>query len=253
MKMNVDSLVLEVTRKCNMKCAHCLRGDAQNKSMDRQTLYQTLRGLDYIGCVTFSGGEPTLNMGIIEDFNDYCRWYREQLEVGNFYIVTNGRVFRQRLVDLCDELYNVICTDNEISGLTVSDDSYHSVYRPDNRLWKRNWNRYMFEDEYCDYERPYARPTDKKVVDYGLGLINMGRAQSNGIGMRELTEEKVHYRIYDDETVCVSEPALYVTVNGDVILGCDWSYKEMSKHCIGNVNNWDQVVGWVLEHGENDW
>ena len=28
--ISVNSLVIEVTRRCNMRCNHCIRGDAQN-------------------------------------------------------------------------------------------------------------------------------------------------------------------------------------------------------------------------------
>lgn len=29
----VDSLILEITRRCNMKCLHCLRGESENLDM----------------------------------------------------------------------------------------------------------------------------------------------------------------------------------------------------------------------------
>lgn len=31
--INASSLILEVTRKCNLHCAHCLRGDAHSVSI----------------------------------------------------------------------------------------------------------------------------------------------------------------------------------------------------------------------------
>ena len=32
--ISIDSLVLEITRRCNMSCEHCMRGEAQNIDMD---------------------------------------------------------------------------------------------------------------------------------------------------------------------------------------------------------------------------
>ena len=29
-KIAIDHLLVEITRKCQLRCAHCLRGDAQN-------------------------------------------------------------------------------------------------------------------------------------------------------------------------------------------------------------------------------
>ena len=36
--MQVYSLILEVTRRCNMCCAHCLRGEAENIDMQKETI-----------------------------------------------------------------------------------------------------------------------------------------------------------------------------------------------------------------------
>ena len=37
MEIYVESLVIEVTRRCNMRCEHCLRGDAQNLDISTAT------------------------------------------------------------------------------------------------------------------------------------------------------------------------------------------------------------------------
>lgn len=34
MKIAIDDLILEVTRRCNMCCLHCLRGEAENLDAD---------------------------------------------------------------------------------------------------------------------------------------------------------------------------------------------------------------------------
>lgn len=38
MKINVHTLIVEVTRRCNMTCKHCLRGDAQSLDMQKETV-----------------------------------------------------------------------------------------------------------------------------------------------------------------------------------------------------------------------
>lgn len=58
-KLNIYNLVLEVTRRCNMCCAHCLRGEAQNMDMQKETIDKLLDQTDSISMVTFSGGEPS--------------------------------------------------------------------------------------------------------------------------------------------------------------------------------------------------
>lgn len=38
MEIYVNYLAIEVTRRCNMKCEHCLRGDAQNLDISTAVL-----------------------------------------------------------------------------------------------------------------------------------------------------------------------------------------------------------------------
>lgn len=40
-KIEYDSLVLEVTRRCNMNCAHCIRGETENIDMQHEVLLQS--------------------------------------------------------------------------------------------------------------------------------------------------------------------------------------------------------------------
>ena len=87
--INAYSVVLEITRKCNMKCAHCLRGPAQRKSMPRHVMYHTLRKFDYIASLCISGGETTL--AIPELWMLRSEIINSQCDIGNMYIVTNAK------------------------------------------------------------------------------------------------------------------------------------------------------------------
>ena len=239
-----DILVFEITRKCNMKCAHCLRGNAQNKNMSREVMLQALRNVSYIHAVTFGGGEPTLNLDMIWYFIECCRML--DIEVGNFYIVTNGKSYHKELEDVCDALYN-LCTDNEISGLTVSDDEFHREWQPNRDLFEKTRDRYLYgEDvyyseieEYGECEeiaKPYARFTDKTHEDGQFyGLINMGRASENGIWDRELNVyyPKVEKNVYNGDISVNGE--VYITYNGDYIATCDSSYERMNEFKFGTI------------------
>lgn len=61
-------VVIEVTRRCNMCCAHCLRGDAE--AVDIQERYidaflDSFANAGYISSLTFTGGEISLNIPAI--------------------------------------------------------------------------------------------------------------------------------------------------------------------------------------------
>ena len=73
MSITISNLVIEVTRKCNMFCDHCLRGDLQNIDLKKEYVDSLLNQVDQINNVTFSGGEPSLNIPIIEYFLEQCK------------------------------------------------------------------------------------------------------------------------------------------------------------------------------------
>jgi len=60
--MHIDNLYFEVTRRCNMKCGHCLRGCAQkvDLTIDIVDRFLRLNEVTSIGRIGFSGGEPSL-------------------------------------------------------------------------------------------------------------------------------------------------------------------------------------------------
>ena len=54
--MNIRNLIVEVTRKCNMYCDHCLRGEPINVNMKKEYIDLLLDQVDNIGSVVFTGG-----------------------------------------------------------------------------------------------------------------------------------------------------------------------------------------------------
>jgi len=243
--MNIRDIVIEVTRRCNMKCAHCLRGEAQNKTMKEEHLRNLLRQTSYINCVTFTGGEPTLPSGLnmINEFIDLCFEYN--VEVGNWYIVTNGLKWRSKLPRTIWRLHN-LCTENDISGIEVSNDKYHES------------NAIQREDFIYHLQNGlYDEGIDEEEISVGKrGEINLviaeGRALSNWIGERNNIGESLTYEIYNDE-VEIREGTLYLNCNGNVILGCDWSYKSQetqTDHFLCKVE--DSIEDAIREKGENE-
>lgn len=234
--MYIQNLVIEVTRKCNMSCAHCLRGNAQNVNIDKRAIDEILlHSNDGIDCLTFTGGEPTLNLDAIA--YTFQEIKRLGISLGSFYVVTNGRVYRQRLIDMLDEMYEY-CYDKDLCGLAVSDDIFHRVYQSGS--FKSTIYRYMY-DEY-DCEREYFRLKDKQTDFYRVPLISEGRATLlNNYDKREnkpspYIDDLVHI---DGTSICGT---LYLNALGDLIDGCDWSYSSQNKFRIASVFEWDKFL-----------
>lgn len=65
-KVVFNQLIIEVTRRCNMECGHCLRGDAQNADILLSAIDGVLDQTEAIGRLIITGGEPTLNLEAIQ-------------------------------------------------------------------------------------------------------------------------------------------------------------------------------------------
>ena len=236
--MYIDNLCIEVTRKCNMRCAHCLRGVAQNINIDTSYIDELLRHCkDGIGSITFTGGEPTLNMSAIKRTFETIRLL--DIPLGGFYIVTNARAYKKELIELLDEMYEY-CYEKELCGLAISDDEFHAKYR-DEFTFKRNSIHYAY-DCFGDM-RKYFRQNEKKTDWQSSYLLNEGRAKnihSPYIKKRENTvssviDDLVH--IYKGDNNIGG--TLYLNALGELIDGCDWSYHSQNQHKLGNIFNWD--------------
>lgn len=89
---NANNVVIEITRRCNMCCAHCLRGDAEDVNIQEKYIDAFLDSFSnggYIGTIVFTGGEISLNIPAIRYTLKAVK--ERNISVGNFYMVTNGK------------------------------------------------------------------------------------------------------------------------------------------------------------------
>lgn len=84
---DANNVVIEITRRCNMCCAHCLRGDAENVDIQEKYIDAFLDSFEkgaYISSLTFTGGEISLNIPAIRYTLKAVK--ERGIAVGSFYI-----------------------------------------------------------------------------------------------------------------------------------------------------------------------
>ena len=220
MRLIFDCLVLEITRRCNMSCAHCLRGPAQNLDMDPKIIDRVTTQVDHIHSITFSGGEPSLNGAAIEHFRWASFFFNCSFEY--FWLTTNARMFKENFYTALWELYS-IAGDPEACVLTISGDQYHGI--------RSNHAMMKYQDlPFFSYEKMDDIP-DGALLDEGMASINQLGAYRQVNLQKELQNAE-----WDNEgdTLYVGD-TIYINAKGDVLLGCDLSYKSQKKHAVGNV------------------
>ena len=234
MKAYIADLVIEVTRRCNMCCAHCCRGEAENIDITHEVIDRTLANLSGIGMLVFSGGEPSLNTEAIEYTLEVCK--RKGISVSAFYVVTNAkcsdRAAYERFIVACLRWY-AYCDDRYICGVAQSLDMFHDEADSYAEELLRGLAFFREEDKKNDWENTKSP------------VINEGRAKelsSVCYNKRELnvTWQSHEFEAYDDE-IAIRDNVVYVNVLGEVLPNCDMSY-ESQRECACKVRNMDDAI-----------
>jgi organic radical activating enzyme len=206
--MYINDLVIEITRKCNLKCKHCLRGPAQN--IDFIDLIKTINKfivinqIESIGGLSISGGEPLLNSkGIIDLLKIFIN---RKIDINGFCLVTNGTMFDPDILKPISKIYQ-IC-DKESFNIYISHGEYHNS-KIDSR-----W------DLINHYDR--NDPNMYYVIAEGRGekLNRFGRK------VKECEWE------FDEGNLTSGE--VYINVFGEIVKSCDYSYVTQKKKKIGH-------------------
>jgi hypothetical protein len=226
MDLNISNLVIEATRKCNMGCEHCLRGNTQRKVISDQYIHKILQLIDNVGTLTVTGGEPTLAMDALDQIENCIRY--GNADVGSFYMVTNGKSIN--IENVANWAYRMLdcCDDNEISGVAFSFDDFHvSTFNwKQLQKQKKNYSRLAeaMANDYGVYESGCGGEFVQKHSDEKWGydrLISEGRAKD--IGSRE-NDVRAFEETEWSETIHFTESELYLSCSGYIVSGCDWSY-----------------------------
>ena len=121
-RYNYGGLEVELTRKCNMKCRHCMRGDAQEKTMSTDTIDRLIEDTDAIAHLAITGGEPFLEMNqllyLIQSITNKWR-------VGELAITTNGTILDERIISAFETFCNV--DPKRTVQFGISKDEYHTA------------------------------------------------------------------------------------------------------------------------------
>lgn len=220
-KCQLANLAIELTRRCNLRCEHCCRGNAQKKDILPATIDRLFKQISYASTLTLTGGEPSLCPDLIKQVVDSCTYHK--VVVDSFYIATNGIIHKDysRFMSQIIQLW-CMCSDNEISSVHISNDLYHMEAASANPVNFRNHPLRAFR--FCEI------PTKPEYRYHPQSILKEGRAVKIP-GAREIVPDYIQ-RPEDYSNV---EGIVYINVHGDIVEGCDWSYKNQPKYRFGNL------------------
>ena len=222
-----SDLILEVTRRCNMQCEHCIRGDAQNLDIGDDILELVAKYIQPYS-VTFSGGEPSLNIPSIRRYFELAERYGHL--PSSFFVVTNGKVNQLELAVELLKAYSKM-DEPELCGVHISEDAFHDTVDKEHSIL----TGLSFYDK--------NGHTNLQSKGNSLWVINAGRAAEYGWGTRYPNEiaESLEDCIEDITTVdgearIYMPDMLYVGANGLVADQCDISYEQLDDGALCHIS-----------------
>lgn len=125
-KLTFNFISIEITRRCNMQCQHCLRGDAQEVDIDFATIDALAEQAARVYGLAFTGGEPTLNVPAMGHTLEELR--RHGIPLHSVEVATNGLLQSKGFVEMIKGFSRYISewnkTNNAVS-IGISKDRYH--------------------------------------------------------------------------------------------------------------------------------
>lgn len=274
-KLACLDLMLETTRRCNMKCVHCLRGDAEDLDMSHDVIKNLFAEISSVDVLTFSGGEPSIAVPVLRDALQEC--VRNSVDIREVYIVTNGLVVSDKFIQACRD-WDAYCLNRQL--MPASKDRYTGGYEArrllKNVLENNGWERTgcmvsLSLDTYHDdipagnLVRLASLPhllldkAHEERDDYAW-ILHEGRAAFNGMGDPEM-RDKMKW-VYGDEGRRISletrpdgsayTEELYVNAEGGLLKHCDFSYETQDDHILGHVDGPGWASRFIQAHRDDD-
>ncbi len=224
-----DYLGIIVTKKCNLACAHCMRGEAQNKEIKKETFDAIFEKTANIKMLDFHGGELSLSPNIIADC--LASLIEHDIIVHNFGFSTNGLILTDEFIHQIYKMQSYIRGDMIIS---ISVDDFHlnemikKGYTLENLLENVKRYRSEFGDDvvlfkgFCDVEvfnegRSTDLPSTKNIKKHNINPLNKKFGYTN-----------CNNFVYINGLVSMS-------TEGEILPDCNLSYDNEKVFSAGNI------------------
>lgn len=243
-KINIDTLFIEVTRRCNQVCSFCIRGHAQPIDLDFSSFLSLMQQDNYkivsIRQLLLTGGEiflvPDLVIQILNYFLD------NNIKVERLNILTGGLIYNQKIMDILKK-FSLISDVKLITSL----DQFHKPMDRETYIKFRSYKFYYFNEVFL--EQP--------------AITNFGLAEENGLGDKERTDE--YLKVFTDNAKSSfvfdsnnTIQGIYLTARGKIGFTpyCDASYDMLDDFCTIDIQNNNlldyEQVGYVYKKRRNN-
>lgn len=221
--MKYKSLILEVTRRCNLKCAHCMRGEPQNVDMSEEIINRIFEDIQGVDEILFTGGEPMLVHKTLRNILKVIE--QKKIEIGHFKVVACD-TSHIKAYDALNEFHERVSKEPLLDIVEYSTDKFHPEI---------DWERIKELGKIFDFVEDGTKPSRNFLPENSSSfegvLIGCGRATDNQDVCNPMA---VNGFEYDKEQDRISSDVV-IDAFGYVHSSCDLSYELMDKYNFGNV------------------
>lgn len=259
-----ECLIVEITRKCQLRCRHCMKGDAENLDMSVDIMEKVLDQTDTIEKLVFTGGEPFLNFNGIIQF--MTKLVERNIDLHYLEIETNGVIYSPYIVlfikRTCD--YIAMCMKgknlkSEYVRFVVNEDIYHKEQFDASRSYV------LYKDAFKDNPHIVCSSSHRSNVAFKYGrALDLEDAfeieKKPCLKCEIMTKDKrpaypVGHRTLDNDNQVYLLSSLYLTAKGNLLDSLSMR-KEFVASDISNssmvctYNHLDNIIENVIAYNE---
>lgn len=236
-KYKFIQLCIETTRKCNLKCEHCMRGKAQDITLTPEIIDKLLSQVTEIEDISLMGGEPLLALDALE----YLIYAIERHKTKVLYIdfVTNGTIMDEHVIQLLSR-FTEKNTERK-ARISISNDDFHyaknshecyEFYKPmSNDRIEVKYNGETAREAYKNKSRHLLYFSGKATSLVMKGLDFNGLPIIAGVPENKFRSHQI--KIVDNTIYC----GLYLAANGNLGLRSQISYADFDNLAFGNMQS----------------
>lgn len=273
----IAALSFEMTRRCNLKCKWCSKGEPQNLDITTEIIDKTLNEVSdyYINCIRITGGEPFLVPELVVYLID--KIIEKQIKVEMIHINTNATIKNEkirsafcRFIEYGKTIQEERTVIKEYFNDKLLDPQFErsknkntmvalclSTWEHDNgNTINEVYNFYnVIDSEYFIVVDQYEQFDNIKgiITIEGLAEQNYKMFSEKELGIIRIIHNK--FCIIDDSDIknpCIKK-SISVGANGKIYVGCMLSYEHIEKDYLFNImdcNNdfWNKVDLWCWEN-----
>ena len=266
-KAYVSSLIIEITRRCNMACEHCLRGNAQNLDITRPMLEKIFEPIASVDTITFTGGEPALRPQLLMETLEVAKLFN--VDVAQVYVVTNGKEVSDEFLSAIQawHFFTLQNSWNFSSKRMVGHDEANRIIQMLTSDEDRSDGAWVSLSMDCFHEEiplenicrlsslPHLTCDKYEGGTSDRWIICEGRAMENGIGEKTLRELRPWYFDERGKSLDIEEDnpedqrysveEVMFSATGNVLKCCDASYETQEEIKLFNLNDLGVNCTWV--------